>query len=204
MLKKMILMVLLTITSQAQVLYKDLAANNVVATGAVVTASTWNTVTANGSNNFVVSPAGSGNIKQVWQGSYSNFLSLVKDTNTLYVLTDEPVYKTESIYQVFDSYNTITSPDTTSVHVVQDQTIYMLTVTNNSTLFFDLSSLDFSNKVATFEVWLAQLNTNAIIEFAQSVYWVSGTPTLNTLSTNYFTFRAFGINTIHANLQYKK
>ncbi len=99
-----------------------------------------------------------------------------------------------------------TNNGTTTISVIPTKTIYQVNVDNTTSLLFDFSALNFTNKIATFEVHIAYVNTNAAITFLDSanIYWVSGVPTFITVATNYFSFRAFSTNSIHANLMYSK
>jgi hypothetical protein len=162
----------------------------------------------NGTNSqVVVSPVGSNTVAQMWQGTYQQYLSLPnKSDQTQYTITDDnTVYDISGIYNGIDSYNVV-SNGTTTIRVVPEKTVYDITVDNTTSLKFDLSGLNFTNKVATFEVWVKFVNVDASLTWVDSanIYWVSGTPSFTTVSTNYFAMRAFATNSIHANLQYTK
>lgn len=169
--------------------------------------NTYQTDILGTTNQYVVSPLGSNNIAVLWQGSYTEYLALpTKTDSTTYIISDDDtVYDTMGIYQGIDTYNVIPSGITT-VTIVPDKTVYFVNVNTNTSLHFDMSALNFTNKVATFEVWLAYLDTNSSLTWqdSSSIYWISGTPSFTTVATNYFVMRATSTNSIHANRQYTK
>ncbi|MDD4109946.1 MAG: hypothetical protein PHS54_00170 [Clostridia bacterium] len=130
---------------------------------------------------------------------YSDGISLFKvDENSV---TTKLVDAT-GLYQNMSNFPSTVIGGTSTIQVVEGTTIYNVTVTNNTTVKFDLSNLNFVNKVATFELWVEYLNVSASLGFGNVINWVNETPTFTTISTNYLVMRALNTNTIHGNIQY--
>ena len=144
-------------------------------------------------------------VVSIWRGTYSQYLALTtKYDSTTYIIEDEPVFDTIGIYQDFYSYNVV-ADGTTTVVLVQEKTVYNVNVTTNTTLAFDSSSLNFTNKIATFELHMNMANTNASVTWGlntNQLYWVSNEPTFDQLSTYYIVMRMFSATNVHANVQY--
>jgi hypothetical protein len=169
----------------------------------VATADLANT---NQLTDYVSSPFTETNkVVSVWRGTYAEYLALYeKSDSTTYIIEDEPVFDTIGIYQDFDLYNVV-ADGTTTVSLVQEKTIYNVNVTTNTTLYFDSSLLNFTNKIATFELHMNIANTNASVTWAlntNQLYWVSDEPTFDQLSTYYIVMRMFSVTNVHANVQY--
>lgn len=154
----------------------------------------------------------SNKVVSVWKGTYSEYLSLTNKTDsTTYMITDDVVYDTVGGYQEFLAY--ISIAPTTTVQLVQEKIIYDVSVSTNTVIDFDMSNLNFSNKVFTFEMWLNITTTNNYSLSwtangksldTNQMYWVSGAPTFISIAKSYFAMRAFSTNSIHGNLMYIK
>jgi hypothetical protein len=88
---------------------------------------------------------------------------------------------------------------TNTITVVSSMPIYTLIATNLSTVIaFDVSGLDLSSKVATWETMVTVANTNVSVAYppTNTVYYLA-TPVLTTTANNqthYAVWRAFVLN----------
>lgn len=205
---------LLALQAFGQVKYRDLRADDIVVTGQVSNAqieglytdgtNTYQIDDSMVTNQFVVSPIGTNNVPFIWGGTYQQFLALPsRSSSGLYFSRKDDIFDTTGIYQQLEDYNVV--PDgTTTVFVTEGKAVYVVNVTTNTVIDFDVLGLNLTNRCATFELWVKYLNTAAVLTWEKPVYWVSGDPTFTAISTNYFVIRAFDNTTFHGNLQYSK
>jgi hypothetical protein len=164
-------------------------------------------------NQIIVSPLGTNNVATVWKGTYAEYVALTDKTNTTtYIITDDLQYDTKGIYSEVYDYESVYP--TTTVTVAQEKAVYTVLMTTNTVINFDMSTLNFQDKIADFELHLAMTNVSYSIGFtsggigltSNTMYWVSGYPPdlSGTNKTYYIGIRAFETNSLHSTIKYSK
>jgi len=120
------------------------------------------TISNNTTNQAVVSPLGTNNVAGMWQGTYTEYLSLTnKLDTTTYIITDQAgVYDSIGIYSEKYDYTAI-SP-TTTVTIAQDKACYVVELSTSVTIDIDTNDVNLINKVANFQLALNFTSTNAL------------------------------------------
>jgi hypothetical protein len=79
---------------------------------------------------------------------------------------------------------------TTTVSVEPTQPVYFLSVTNDTTIAVDLSGLDLSDQIATWELWIKPTSTNLVVTMPSTndVYYMTGlTPVISEVGQIHYT-----------------